>query len=297
MIDATTRLVGLIGWPVTHSLSPVMHNAAFDALRMNWRYLPLPAARGSVAAAVRGLAALGFAGANVTVPHKSAVLESVDSLSDEARSIGAVNTLVVQRGEDGGCEVRGHNTDVAGFGRSLETAGVAVAGERVVVVGAGGSARAIVRALLDAGAADIAVLARRLDQAACIADRSKDGEASRVRPIRLGPDSLIEATRSAALLVHATPVGMAPDVGSSIWPDDVPVPADLTVVDLVYGPRETRLLAQVRAAGGLALDGLDMLIAQGAESFRLWTDRDPPIDAMRRACKLQLQRTSQGGVR
>jgi shikimate dehydrogenase len=155
MIDGHTQLVGLLGWPVEHTLSPAMHNAAFDALGLNWRYLPLPVPPGQVEVAVKGAAALGFRGVNVTVPHKQTVMPALDSIAPDAKSLGAVNTLVIERGEGGQVRIGGHNTDAQGFVGALRHGGFDPKEKSVVVIGAGGGARAVVYGLLEAGAQEI----------------------------------------------------------------------------------------------------------------------------------------------
>ena len=288
MIDGRTRLVGLIGWPVAHSGSPAMHNAAFAALKLNWSYVPLPVRPEALAAAVAGLAALGFRGANVTVPHKEAVVPLLDSLSPEAARINAVNTIVVK--EDG--RLVGHNTDVAGFIAALRQAGFSPEGRSAVVVGAGGAARAAVHALLAAGAARILILNRSGGRAEKLI--SELGTDERVQVLPLIPEALVESARDADLLVNATPVGLWPKTEESIWPMEVPVPARITVFDLVYNPVETLLLRQAREGGARTIPGLGMLISQGAAAFRLWTGIDPPLDTMRAACVRTLQEKNDG---
>jgi shikimate dehydrogenase len=285
MIDGSTRMVGLIGWPVEHSLSPAMHNAAFDALGLNWRYVPLPVAPGTEGESLRGLVALGFAGANVTVPHKTTLMAGLDSVTSDAQAIGAVNTIVIRQHGEGGASLRGHNTDHGGFVDSLQAAGFEIAGARAVVVGAGGGARAVVFGLLTAGAADVVVLGRNVARAERLVADLRGSDAGRLRALPLMADALIGFAREASLLVNATPVGMWPQEASSIWPEEAPLPSDLVVYDLVYVPRETRLLAQARAAGAACLDGLSLLIEQGTQAFRLWTGKTPPNDVMRRACQ------------
>ncbi len=288
MIDGHTQLVGVIGWPVEHSLSPVMHNAAFDALGLNWRYVPLPVPPGQVEAAVKGLAALGFRGANVTVPHKQAVMPALNSIAPNARILGAVNTLVIGRRTDGTAIVSGFNTDDGGFVGALRRGGFEPEdGGKAVVVGAGGAARAVVFGLLWSGTGEIVVLNRTLERAqALVSDLSKrDRWAPRLRALKLAPEALIESARAADLLVNATTVGMWPHTGGSIWPEDVPIPSHLTVFDLVYNPLETRLLQQARRAGARAIDGLGMLVRQGALAFEMWTSEPPPKDVMRAVCE------------
>jgi shikimate dehydrogenase len=288
-ITGETQLVGLIGWPVEHSMSPAMHNAAFEAWGLDWRYVPLPVAPGRVEAAVRGLAALGFRGANVTVPHKQAVLPALDAVASDAQALDAVNTIVVERGEDGGATLSGHNTDAAGFLAALRDGGLAPAGTRAVVVGAGGAARAVVFGLLEADAEAIVVLNRTGERAQeLVSDLGRRSQTA-LRSSRLTPATLVDAARAADLLVHATPVGMWPQVDASIWPDDAPFPSHVTVFDLVYNPRETNLLCQARASGARAIDGLGMLVQQGALAFERWTGEEPPVDVMYDACEQALR--------
>jgi len=291
MGEDTSRLVGLIGWPVAHSLSPAMHNAAFEALGLGWRYELLPVRPGEVETAIRGLTALGFRGANITVPHKTAVRAAIDALSPEAEAIGAVNTLVIHRDKGGAALIKGHNTDHTGCLAAIRCAGHDVAEERIVVVGAGGAARAAVYGFVQGGAREVVVLARRPEAAEALVEEFTDLGAS-LRASLLATGALVEAAHSAAVLVNATSVGMAPDVEATIWPDDIPLPSDLLVYDLVYAPRETRLLRHAASCGARTLGGLDMLIEQGARSFSLWTGCEAPIDVMRSACEAEMGRRS-----
>jgi shikimate dehydrogenase len=287
MINGHTKLVGLMAWPIGHTLSPAMHNAAFDALGLNWRYVPLPVHPTQVEAAVRGLVALGFQGCNVTVPHKQAVIaalraDALDSVAPDAAAFGAVNTIIVARDGDGTATLKGDNTDYQGFVGSLRSAGFEPEGKRVVVVGAGGGARAVVFGLLRVGAEQVLVSDLVPEQVQALVAGIGD---ARLQELPATTEALIEAARAADLLVNATPVGMTPKVDGSIWPGDVPVPSHLTVFDLVYNPLETKLLRQVKQAGGRAIAGLDMLVRQGAVSFEMWTGMEPPIDVMRAACE------------
>ena len=281
----------MMGWPVGHSLSPAMHNAAFEALGLNWRYVPLPVPPGQVAAALRGLVALGFRGANVTVPHKAAVLAELDAVAPNARAVGAVNTVLVERGGDAEARLWGHNTDAAGFTGALRDSGFDPEGRSVVVVGAGGGARGVVHGLMEAGAARIVVLNRTFERAAVMISDLGGVPRAGVGPgppgleaLPLDPDTLTASVRAADLLVNTTSVGMWPNGDDSIWPEDVPVPPGLTVFDLVYNPLETKLLEQARRSGARAVGGLGMLVRQGALAFELWTGVEAPIEVMRGAC-------------
>ena len=274
-MDGRTALVGLMGWPVEHSLSPVMHNAAFAALGLNWRYVPLAVRPGEIEAAVKGLVALGFRGANVTVPHKEAILPVLSTLTPVAERVGAVNTLVIGRAADGRVSVTGDNTDVPGFIHALRAGGYAPAGDRTaLVLGAGGSARAVAYALLEAGEGHVLVLNRTPQRAQALVSELGQGCAwgARLAALALTRETLAEGAQRAGLLVNTTPLGMWPHTAQSPWPEDLPLPAHLTVFDLVYNPLETRLLAQARQAGAQAIDGLDMLVWQGALALALWVN-------------------------
>jgi shikimate dehydrogenase len=280
MTDGRPQLVGLIGWPLEHSLSPAIHNAAFAALELNWRYLPLPVRPGATAeveAAVRGLLALDFRGANVTVPHKQAVMQYLDEISSTARAIGAVNTIVVQEGR-----LCGYNTDGDGFVAALREAQFEPAGRRALVVGAGGAARAVVHGLLSSKVEKVTVLNRTLERAQVLVSEL-GGQSGRLRALLLTPETVVEAASSpeVGLLINATTVGMWPQVGGSIWPERRALPASLTVFDLVYNPLETHLLQQARESGARAVDGLGMLVMQGALAFVKWTGVQAPLDVMR----------------
>ncbi len=276
MTGATT-LVGLIGWPVAHSLSPAMHNAAFAALGLDWAYVPLPVAPVALGAALAGLGALGFVGANVTIPHKQAVVGHLAVVDELARAVGAVNTIQVR--PDGG--LVGSNSDVPGFLRPLDPFLPDLIGADAVVLGAGGAARAVVYGLLTtARLRRLTILARRPESAAALigdfAALTADTE------LRVG--SLDEATGlgGAALIVNTTPVGQMPHEGRS------PVAADgwrsdQIAYDLVYHPLRTRFLDDAAAAGCRTIDGLGMLVGQAAVAFERWTGRTMPTDIARSA--------------
>jgi shikimate dehydrogenase len=297
MTDGQTQLVGLIGWPIEHSLSPVMHNAAFEALGLNWHYVPLSVPPGQIATAVHGLGALGFRGANVTVPYKQAVLRLLNTVTPEARTLGAVNTLIIERSDPGTTNVQGDNTDHKGFIAALRDSGFELQRDgNAVVVGAGGAARAIVFGLAWSGFKDILILNRTLQHAQdLVSEVNRRSEyTTRARALPLTAETLIESSRSADLLVHSTTLGMWPHVENTIWPLDVPVPPGLTVFDLVYNPLETALLRHTRLSGAQAIDGLGMLVWQGAFAFELWTRQDSVSEIaplMRAACEKALKRT------
>jgi shikimate dehydrogenase len=279
-INGQTKLVGLIGYPVEHSFSPIMHNSAFAVLNLNWCYVPLPVHPERLGGAVAGLRALGLVGANVTVPHKEAVMSYLDHVTPAAQAIGAVNAIVVREGRS-----IGYNTDWQGFLTALGEGDFDPQGKRAVVMGAGGASRAVVYALAQAGV-QVTVLNRTLARAqALVKDFSPLFPAL---PLTL--QTLEEQTVEAHLLVNATPVGTWPEVNQSIWPQGLAFPGHLTVFDLVYNPRQTKLLQQARAVGAKAIGGLGMLVHQGAAAFELWTGEKAPVETMYEAVSKTLGR-------
>lgn len=284
-ITGETKLVGLIGWPVEHSLSPAMHNSAFAALNLNWCYVPLPVLPEQLGEAVAGLRALGFVGANVTVPHKEAVMSYLDHVTPEAQAIGAVNTIVVSEGRS-----IGYNTDWQGFLTALSEGGFDPQDKRAVVLGAGGAARAVVYALAQAGV-QITVLNRTPSRAQdLVQDFSPLFPSLSLLSLPLTLQTLAERTAEAHLLVNTTPVGMWPELDKSLWPKDLAFPGHLTVFDLVYNPRQTKLLRQAQAAGAQVIGGLGMLVHQGATAFELWTGEKAPVETMYEATSKTLRR-------
>lgn len=287
--SARTAVVGVIGDPVDHSLSPVLHNAALRALGLDWVYVAFPVAVSDVDAALAGAAALGVRGLSVTMPHKDVVARIADVCSETVERLGAANTLVFRSGA-----LHAHSTDGAGFLADLrEDGGFDPAGRRCVVIGAGGAARAVVLALAEAGAVDVAVLNRTLRRAASAALLA--GSAGRV--------GLSEDLANADLVVKATPIGMVGMPGeltasSTALRGDgdglttgtalglpVTLGAGQLAVDLVYSPTVTPFLAAAAAAGAATRNGLGMLVHQAARQFELWTGVDAPLDVMREAAR------------
>ncbi|MFC6872140.1 shikimate dehydrogenase [Halobellus marinus] len=266
------QVFGLLGNPVEHSLSPPMHEAAYEALGLDARYVTFEPAPDAAADAVESAATLGIAGLNVTIPFKQDVLDAVDP-DDVARRVGAVNTI-----DFSGATPKGYNTDVAGVERALTHHDVVIEGRDAVVVGAGGAGRGAAFALADAGAS-VHIANRTVERAESLAADVPGATAG-------GLDTL-DRVAEADLLVNATSVGMEPDE------DETPVPAEhlhpgLAVLDAVYSPIETRLLREAASAGATTVDGAWMLLFQGVEAFEQWTGRDAPVDAMNEALRAQL---------
>ncbi len=267
-IDGRTRVAGIVGWPVEHSLSPAMHNAAFRALSLNWRYLAFPVPPDRVEEAIRGLAAAGVAGINVTIPHKTAVIHACSSVSEAVRAIGAANTLV----PDGAGGYRADNTDAAGFIRSLdEAAPMDLEGRSALLIGGGGAARAVAFALRERGV-HIVASNRTPERAAELGDDT----------VPFGSAALDRATATADLVVNATSLGLAGDLP----PPELPLAGlagGQVVADLVYRAGGTPWLAAAAERGARPVDGLGMLLHQGAAAFAQWTGQEPPIEVMRAA--------------
>ncbi len=271
-----SRLLGVIGYPISHSLSPLMHNTAIRHLSLSHVYLPFQVHPEALGTAVAGLRALGALGINVTIPHKEAVVQHLDELSDEARLLGAVNTLVFEDNR-----ITGHNTDGHGFLAALEEEGIEPPTVKVVVVlGAGGAARAICAHLVRAGVKRLIIANRTAERAVALARYLCDAiSGAPVETVELSPSGLAEAVSSCQLLVNTTSLGM----GGGALP---PLPWDAirpehVVYDIIYRPLKTPLLERADALGCRVVNGIGMLIHQGNLSFKLWTGYEFPLDLVR----------------
>jgi shikimate dehydrogenase len=271
------ELVGAFGHPIAENPTGVMQEAAFDALSLQWRYLLIEVHQGELEAAIHGIRAMNFQGINLTIPHKVEVLNYLDAVSEDARLMGAVNT-VRREGE----RLIGENTDGKGFLRSLRTdAGVDPSGQRVVVLGAGGAARAITVELALAGAAHITVVNRT-------AQRGQTLVALLNQQTPVSADFLLWDTTYALpahtqVLVNATSIGLYPHVGDEPDIDYETIQAGMVVCDVIPNPPHTLFLKQAEARGAHTLDGLGMLVYQGAIAFKMWTGLDAPVGVMRQA--------------
>jgi len=276
-IGGGTHAVGIIGWPVSHSLSPAIHNAGFAAAGLDWVYLPLPVRPEWLQPALIGLVPLGFAGANVTMPHKTEAAELIQHRSDDATLLQAVNTIAVRGGE-----LQGHNTDVAGFDRFLRRdAGFDPAGRSALVYGAGGAARACALALARAGLAELTVAARDEARAAPLMMMV---EALEVAVTLIRPGDTGELTPD--LVVNATPVGGRD--AEQVLPSLPHLGSGVLVIDLLYDPPSTDLQRRAREAGATAFGGLGHLLEQAALSFELWTGQPAPLEVMSAAALASL---------
>ncbi|WP_204517841.1 shikimate dehydrogenase [Brevibacillus fulvus] len=273
MITSTTKLVGLLGHPVGHSFSPLMHNAAFAEKGLPFAYAAFDVDPARIGEAIAGIRALGLRGVNVTIPHKVAVMPYLDEIDPLAAQIGAVNTIVNEQDK-----LIGYNTDGPGYVRSLtEETGINLQGQTVTIVGAGGAARAVAFSLAKQQVKEIRLINRSRAKAEELAE-----QLSAILPaVVVEAEQSKEAIANSGLLINTTSVGMYPNVA------DTPIAAewlhrDLIVSDLIYNPFKTRLLALAEENGATAHSGFGMFINQGALAFELWTGLDAPAELMRK---------------
>ncbi|MFC2062806.1 shikimate dehydrogenase [Chloroflexota bacterium] len=275
-VSGRTKVCGVIGDPVEHTMSPAMHNAAFASMGLDYIYLPFRVKAEELARAIDGMRGLNIKGLNVTIPHKVAVIPLLDKLDPLAENIGAVNTITNDNGV-----LKGSNTDAGGFMQSLLFREIELRERGVAILGAGGAARAISFALADRGA-NLTILNRQLemDWAKELACKLETAFRKEVKVRELTADNLAAALEGADILVNATSVGMSPDT------DETPVPArllrvGLMVIDIIYNPIETKLLRDAGAVGARTISGIDMFIWQGALAFEEWTGAKAPLEVMR----------------
>lgn len=278
MINGKTKIVGIFGWPVEHTFSPPMHNSAFAHLDLNYVYVPFPVNPEKLGAAVDGIRGLGLAGVNVTIPHKSAVIPYLDKIDQAARLIGAVNTIVNDNGI-----LTGYNTDAPGFVKSLEQdGGITPRGKRIFILGAGGAARAVSIQLALSGAGEIIFSTPVPQEMLGLGDIIMESTDSKVTEVAWG-GAINAGLQQVDILINATPVGMHPNTGVMPPVNLEALQHTAVVCDLIYNPRETLLLQKARETGLRTLNGLGMLLHQGAIAFELWTKTGAPVEIMRAA--------------
>jgi shikimate dehydrogenase len=281
-LSGKTRVCGVIGDPIEHTLSPAMHNAAFEALGLDYVFLAFRVKSRSVADAVNGARALNIRGLNVTMPHKTKVIAHLDRIDLSAQIVNSVNTIL--------CKEKmlfGFNTDGVGAIKALKENGVELKGRKVLLLGAGGAARAIAYALAKE-ADELAVLNRTVKQAQELSRLLERSFSKKIGYGSLAPSDVQAHLQDSDILINATSVGMKPKA------DETPVPAkllrrNLAVMDIVYNPLETKLSKDAQAAGAKVVSGVEMLIYQGAASFELWTGKSAPVEVMREAALNHLQ--------
>ncbi len=272
MITGKTNIVGLIGDPVEHSMSPPMHNAAFEYLGLDFAYVPFNVKTSVLGEAIKGASALGIKGLNVTIPHKTSVLEFLDVINKPAKLIGAVNTIKFANGK-----ITGYNTDGIGAVMALEEV-IPVKDKKVVVVGAGGAARALAFQLILSGIESITLINRTPEKALKLKNEIESKIESKVSYGNL--EILEKEISKADILINTTPIGMYPHINDTPLANASMMHSDLVVNDLVYNPMDTVLLKEAEKAGAKSVSGLSMLLYQGAEAFKIWTGQEAPVDIM-----------------
>lgn len=279
-----SRVYGILGWPIAHSRSPQMHAAAFAAANLDATYLKFPVRPKRLKEALAGVVALGIHGVNVTLPHKTDAIPLLNEVDPDALAIGAVNTIARD-----GDRLIGTNTDAPGLVRALLDAGVDCRGRRAVVLGAGGAARAAVVGLTNAGAAQVTVLARRAQRAEELVLAMRSLERGEVISTGNLGEGITQSFESADIVIQATSATLDDQPKALVFASSLPLgslPKHAVVMDLVYEPRDTAVLRAARALDLRTLDGLGMLLHQGAIAFQWWTGLEPPLEVMRRALEM-----------
>ena len=282
MNTGKTKNLGIIGFPIEHSLSPVLQNAALAAADLDYTYIAMPVQSAQLCHAVDGLKALGFCGINVTIPHKTAIIPLLDSIDENARMIGAVNTVVNKNGK-----LVGYNTDVIGFTEGLIHHGFQAAGRNAVLLGAGGAARSVVWGLIKSGIRSISIGVRNADKARPLLESF--GTHAAMQVFTWEDPSFEQELAKADLLVNTTPLGMYPKVDAA-----PPVPweqlkPDAFVYDIIYTPWETKFLQLAKQHGHPVLNGTEMLVGQGAAAFKLWLGQNADVQIMTKALRNALK--------
>ncbi len=274
-INHNTKIVGVIGHPIKHSHSPMMHNYAFNKVGLDYVYLPFDIASVNLKDALKGMVALGIAGFNVTVPHKERIVEYLDELSDSAKIVNAVNTVVNENGK-----LYGYNTDVNGIIETLEQYKNIISGKTVTVIGAGGAARAVIYALISSfNVKKINIINRTIERAESLKDYfSSKMLFDEIKTYELIPPDVTDVLAKSKLIVNASSIGMSPEEDDS--PTTIPESfnSKQVVFDIVYNPRKTKLLSIAESQGATVVNGLNMFIEQGAKAFELWTNEKMPVE-------------------
>ena len=281
MITGKTKMLAVIGNPIAHSLSPVFQNAGIKAAGLDYVYTALPVNNDDLAAAIAGMKAMGFCGMNVTIPHKERVMDYLDAIDEDAKVLGAVNTIVNRDGV-----LTGYNTDVKGFINGMKQQGFSPMGKQAVLLGAGGAARAIIWGLIQEKVAGLTIGVRNVAKVQPLVDYF-----AQYMPITLldwQTGEFEQALSQAELLINATPLGMYPKVDAAPPVNWTKVKKGIFVYDIIYTPAETLFLQQAKENGCQVLNGEAMLVGQGAESFRLWTGVEPDTKVMTEALRQAL---------
>jgi shikimate dehydrogenase len=275
-INAKTRICAIIGNPVEHSLSPVMHNAAFRKLGFNFVYVAFKVTKNELKDAILGMRSLGLQGLNVTMPHKNAVIKYLDEIDSKAKAIGAVNTILNAKGK-----LVGYNTDGKGAMVALQKNGISTEEKRMLLLGAGGAAKAIAFQAVQE-VEELVIVNRTIEKAEQLAELLWKKFSKKVKCRILSAEVLKEEMETTDILVNATSVSMYPNINQSPVPSDL-LHSNLCVMDIIYNPLETKLVKDAKAVGAKVVSGLEMLLYQGAIAFEIWTNCPAPVDVMKKA--------------
>jgi shikimate dehydrogenase len=282
IISEKTKLCGVIGDPIEHTMSPPMHNAAFIHMGLDYVYVSFHVKEAELGKAIDDMRALNIRGLNITLPHKVAIIPLLDKLDPLAEKIGAVNTVTNDYGM-----LEGSNTDASGFLQALLERGVEPKEKKVVVLGAGGASRAISFILAERGA-HLVIVNRHLERAEKLGSKLSTTFNKEVKTLELTASNLAQVLDEADILVNTTSVGMSPNTNETPVPSDL-LKAGLTVVDIVYNPIKTRLLRESEKAGAKTISGVDMFVWQGALAFERWLNVKAPLEVMRAEVIKQLK--------
>lgn len=273
-IQGTTVLTGLLGYPIKHSRSPHMHNTAFRKLGLDYAYLAFDIEEGNLQEGINAMRTFNAKGFNITMPLKERVIDYLDEISDDARIIGSINTVLNNRGK-----LIGYNTDGRGFVKALEESKVQYLDKKIVIIGAGGAGKAVGIQLAYEGAKEIILMNRTFDKAKKIADRIHENiPTSKARALPLDESILKEELKDSHIFINCTPVGMKDSIDQSLVTDKSTLHKDLFVVDIIYDPLKTKLLTIAEEVGCKTMNGIGMMIYQGALAFKIWTGEEMPIE-------------------
>jgi len=283
IISGKVKICGIIGDPIEHTMSPAMHNAAFDKLGLDYVFVPFLVKKEGLRQAIDGVRGLNIRGLGVTIPHKVAVMQYLDQVDDLAQKIGAVNIIVNDNGI-----LTGYNTDAGGFLRALLERGIEPKGKMVAILGAGGASRAISFVLAERGA-NLIILNRTWDKAIELAERVSRSFGNKIEALPLDKENLTKALGRADIMMNCTNVGMHPHVSETLVTADQ-LKSDMIVFDTVYNPIKTQLLKEAEKAGATTISGVEMLVWQGVLAFEMWTHHKAPVEVMREAVIKMLQK-------
>lgn len=287
MITGNTKLLGVMGHPINHSFSPAIHNAALNDAGLDYAYLPLEVPKESLNNTLKWIKTLNFRGFNVTIPHKNAILPLLDEVTEEAKTVGAVNTVIRENGR-----LIGYNTDIVGFTAGLAEANFKAENKNAVILGAGGAARAVIAGLLKEKIKNIAIAARNTEKAEILAKNFDEG----IICVNFADAEYKNILTDADIVINTTPLGMYPNVDAMPPIDFSIVKKDALIYDIIYTPEETKFLSEAKANGLKTQNGETMLVEQGAAAFRLWTGENPNVDLMKETLRNALKDCKHEGV-